>query len=1010
MALLTTIVLGLVSIRLLPVSLIPDVDIPYITVQANAPDLSAREVDRTVMRPLCQQLMQMTSLEDISTESKDGVGTINMTFRHGSDIDFIFIEVNERIDRMMPSLRGIERPRVLKSGAADIPAFYINISLRNPHPAPEGSDSELFPVSEDFRKLSRFASEVITKRIEQLPEVAMADISGCTQDEILIIPDEEKLKAAGITQEEFESYVKSANVRLGNLTIRDGEYRYSVKFQSFAASRDNIADIFINAHGKLLQIKDIASLIEHPATRMGLVRSDGNDAITMAVVKQSDSKMSSLKKSISSLMEQFANDYPDVSFTVTRDQTRLLEYSINSLAGNIIVGILLACLVIFLFMKDFRSPALVALTMPAALIFAMLVFYLTHLSINIISLSGLILGVGMITDNTVVLIDNITARWQRGDNLKDAVLNGTKEVMGPMLSSVLTTVAVFIPLVFIKGIAGQMFSEQALAITIVLFTSYFITITIVPVYYWWWYKRSKSFRSNRFLEIFSLKGTILKYEIAETWLFRHSWVGWAIFAISAIGTLLCFSSMPKERLPRITYNDEILKIDWNSQISLEENSARIAEIEQLVKKDAIQITSMVGMQQFILEHSGENSISEALIYIRSKSAGTLERISESIRRHLSDYYPSAIFEFRESGNILEMVFAERNRTLESRLRPVSSTELQVEKVRKAVSDISLALPGTSIPEVITKKDLLYIADPEKMAIYGVSMNDLLNTLRNSLHGNRLFEIISGNESIPVVMGNGAQNPGDILETAVLHKPERDIPVKALMKTTYEEDFKSIFAGTEGNYYPINLDIPDKDAPGTMTAIKQALRKSGDFEVSFTGAWFNNREMAGELILVLIVALLLLYLILASQFESLVQPFIVLSEVVIDIFFSLAALKITGCTINLMSLLGLVVLCGIVINDSILKIDTINRLRKEGMKLEHAVMEAGVRRFKAIVMTSLTTILAVCPFLWRGSIGADLQFPMSVVIIAGMVAGTLVSLFFVPMLYLEFIRMKTGKRK
>ena len=273
---LVIVVLGIVSIRLLPVSLVPDVDIPYITVQATSSELSAREMDESVLKPLRQQLIQINGLEDIVSEAKDGSGTIRLTFNHGSDIDYLFIEVNEKIDRSMSSLGDIARPKVLKASATDIPAFFVNItsSVAEPvEPQAQGppqnrslspskrtepeAQSDLFPVTESFSQMSRFARDVISKRIEQLSEVAMVDVSGLVSDEILIIPDESKLLQAGMTMNEFESCVKSSNIRLGSLTIRDGEYRYNVKFDSRASSSEDIANLWFKKEGRLLQIKDI---------------------------------------------------------------------------------------------------------------------------------------------------------------------------------------------------------------------------------------------------------------------------------------------------------------------------------------------------------------------------------------------------------------------------------------------------------------------------------------------------------------------------------------------------------------------------------------------------------------------------------------------------------------------------------------------------------------------------------------------------------------------------------
>ena len=1009
---LVVIVLGLVSMRLLPVSLIPEVDIPYITVQAASADLSAREMDETVLRPLRQQLIQINGLEDIVSEAKDGSGTIKLTFSHGSDISYLFIEVNEKIDRSMSYLPDIARPKVLKASATDIPAFYLNIT--GDGSADFVPDNDLFPVSEGFSQLSRFATDVIIKRIEQLPEVAMADISGTVDEEILILPDQDRLRQVGMTMDEFETLIKGVNISLGSLTIRDGEYRYNVKFDSRASSADDIASIWLKREGRMLQVKDIAKVVTHPAKRTGLVRSDGKDAVCLAVIKQSEARMSALKKSMGGLMDQFKADYPSLDFKITRDQTELLEYSISNLLQNIVMALLLACVVIFLFMRDFRSPALVALTMPVALVFSMLCFHAVGLSLNIISLSGLLLGVGMMTDNTIVLVDNITGRWQRDGDLRQAVLKGTSEVMGPMLSSVLTTCAVFIPLVFLGGIAGAMFHDQAISVTIVLLTSYVVTITVIPVFYYWWYKGKDRFAPSRFLERINFERPLQRWDDKWMgWCLRHRSLSWGLLAVSLIGATACFLLMPKERLPEMTQTDTILKIEWNEHLAIENNTDRIRSIETLLSGKVSQMTALVGAQRFALSHSGDQGISEASVYLDCGNQRTLDKVKEELEAYLASSWPAATYSFSPSGNIFDMVFSGNEAPLTAKLRPVRAEVMEVAPVRKVVSGIRDALPGAGVSDPAVKTDVLFVADPDLLALYGVSVSDLLSILRNSLNENRLFNIVQGSRSVPVVTGSNAGSLSEILSRTFVEKRGEDertvrIPASDLMRQTLVEDFKTVVAGAEGNYYPVDLDVPSKDVRKAMDAVKDVVRKDGAFEAGFSGSWFSNRKMVDQMILILLIAVTLLYLILASQFESLVQPLIILSEIVIDIFFALLALWIFGVSVNLMSMIGLIVITGIVINDSILKIDTINRMRKAGESLERAVLDASSRRMKAIIMTSLTTMLAVCPFLARGSMGADLQYPMSLVIIAGMLVGTLVSLFVVPAIYYSIYNGRKDK--
>ena len=997
------VILGVVSSRLLPVSLVPDVDAPYITIQIPAQGISARQLDETVITPLRQQLIQVSQLVDLRSEAREGSGTIRLTFEQGSNLDYLFIEVNEKIDRTVSSLpRDLERPKALKASATDIPAFYINLTV-----AGEGAvaGDEQHPVSERFIALSRFAEQVITKRIEQLPEVAMVDRSGCVSPELLVIPDEARLRQAGVTMNDVEAALRGADVALGSLTIRDGEYQYSVKFRTAVGGREDIENIYLRINGRLFRIRDLAQVVEHPRKRQGAVISDGRDAVTLAVVKQSDARMSKLKEALAQLIEQFRRDYPDVEFTVTRDQTELLDYSISNLVYNILAGALLACVVILLFMRDLRSPLLVIGTIPVTLVVSVLVFYLCGLSINIISLSGLVLGIGMMVDNSIIVVDNITARWQRGELLVDAVAQGTQEVLTPMLSSILTTCAVFVPLIFLNGMAGALFYDQAMAVAITLFVSYGATVTLLPVYYRWLYARQSAFRPAAWLERFSFDRIIVRYDEALVWLFRRRAVVWTVYAVSIAGLAALFAVVEKERLPEMTYSDMLVRIDWNDRISADENGRRSEALVVSLGERIEQSTVMAGVQQFILSHTDQMGVAEATLYLKCREASDVEPVQRAIGDYLALHAPEAHCTFSASGNVFDLIFAERDATLTARIRSTTGRAADPEQLQLLVDRIREAMPDAAIPAVPLQEDILYVARPEQMALYGVSYDQLITVLRNAMNENTLFTITSGDESLPVVLGSDLRDLGDLFGRTFIRSEEAEIPVGTFMQQTSTRDLKSVVAGAEGNYYPLDLSLRSREVPAAMETIRRCVAEDDRFEVSFSGAYFSNRGMVGQLVGVLAVALLLLFFILAAQFESLVQPWIILSEIAVDLFGALAVLWLFGQTLNLMSMIGLIVVSGIVINDSILKIDTINTLRRQGMALERAIMEAGRRRLKAIVMTSLTTILAVAPFLSRGDMGSDLQYPMSLVIISGMIVGTLVSVFFIPLAYYEIYKRR-----
>lgn len=367
MCLIAIAVIGVLAIRHIPVSLMPDIDVPHIAVQAFYPGASVEEVEGQVTRPLRQQLLQVSGLKEMRSESRMDAGILRLTFETGSDMDLIFIDVNEKVDRAMSSLpKEAERPKVMKTSALDIPAFYLDLSLKNEK---TGDDASM-----RFAELGRFARDVVAKRIEQMPETAMVDVSGTTATEIMLLPDESRMSALGLTVTDIEKALADNNITLGALSIVDGIYRYNVHFDSQILDRNDIGEIYLNHQGRLLQLKDICSISEKTAKRNGLVRSAGKNAVTMAVVKQTDARMEDLKEGMDTLLDDLRREYPDIELTVTRDQTQLLTYSISNLEINLLLGSILACLILFLFIRDWRPTVLIILTIPVSLLVTLLFF------------------------------------------------------------------------------------------------------------------------------------------------------------------------------------------------------------------------------------------------------------------------------------------------------------------------------------------------------------------------------------------------------------------------------------------------------------------------------------------------------------------------------------------------------------------------------------------------------------------------------------------------------------
>lgn len=995
MVLIAVMVLGVAAIRKLPVSLVPEVDIPRMTVQVTSPERSAREINELLLNPLRAQLVQVPHLEELTCTAKDGMGVIEMTFEYGSNADYLFIDVSERVDNGVQGWpQNEERPTIARASATDIPAFFINVSLKS--------------ENRSFLEMSDFCRQVIVRRIEQLQQVAMVDLSGLTYPQLLIIPDMKKLHALGADEGTLSQAIQGANVRLGSLSIRDGEYRFDVRFESTVVTKEDVEQVWLKLGGRTYQIKDLAQVREEAQSRKGIVASDGKTCITMAVIKRSDARMADLRDGIQSLMDAFEADYPDLQFTVTRDQTELLDYSIDSMTRSLLLGALFACLIIFLFMRDMKSPVLVVITIPTALILTFLLFHVLKISINIISLSGLVLGLGMMVDNSIITIDNITQRWQKGDTLSEACVGGTRQVFPAMLSSVLTTCALFIPLIFMSGIAGALFYDEAMAVTATLFSALLVSVTVIPVLYCQFYRR-KGVRDRERRWLLALNEW---HTGAETWLLRHRAVSWTVFGLSVILSVPLFMALDKEKLPEMTHTDSLLSIEWNERISIEENDRRCQQIMNQFPGELTQYTVMAGAQQFALSHTPETGLTEAIIYMKAETADALSGIEKRASDYITEHWPAAAYSHEASKGIFEMLFEADEQPLVARLRHADGSTPTPQQLTALLSRLQEALDKAESTEVRSvrlqqpqwNEYIELVTDAERLALYDVSFSQILSYLQNSMNASSVLRVSRGDISMPVVIGVGDKEARDLIEGSYIETVNGRVPLEVLLKETRARDLKQIASGMDGEYYPLPLDLRGRHAREAMELIKSSVRDT-DFEVSFSGSYFSGQKTVRELLEVLLISLLLLFFILSAQFESLVQPLIIMSELVIDVFCVLLVLWATGQSLNLMSMIGLVVMCGIVINDSILKVDTINRLRRDGMGLKRAILEAGRQRLKAILMTSLTTILATCPMLVRGSMGSDLQFPLALTLIIGMVIGTIISIFFVPLAYYVIYRRK-----
>lgn len=981
MVFLAAVIIGAVTYFSLPVSLLPDIDIPQITVRVSGDGLGARELENTAISPLRRQLLQVGGLSEIESETRDGAGTIRLHFDYDVDTDLAFIEVNEKIDAAMNSLpRDIRRPKAIKASATDIPVLYLNMTLRD-------------DAGGNFLELSDLAENVVRRRIEQMPEVAMVDITGIPGEQLRIIPDRDVMASLGIPISEIESALSSNNAEPGSMTVRDGYYEYNINIANQLRTPEDVRQIYLRKSDRLIQLGDFCQVEIVDNNPQGYSFFNGKRAVTLAIIKQSEENMDKLKDALAESIAHFEALYPEIEFTQSRNQTELLDYTISNLVQNLILGFLLVFILSALFMGDIKSAIVIGISIIVSVIITFLLFFLFGVSINIISLSGLILAVGMMIDNSIIVTENITQYRQRGDGMIKSCDFGTTEMITPMLSSSLTTVAVFVPLVFMSGIAGAIFRDQAFAITAGLAISYIVGIMLLPVLYKIVYRRKGVGKPNK-----SSKAMGRIYTSILDWCFAHKALCLSLTAMTIPACVILFKVLPTERMPQIDHDDIIAKVEWNENISLEENSRRVQSLLNVIDTTNLVLQSAyVGIQDYMLDSDIDLSTSEAEIYLQTKSPEQVADIADQLNEALHQAYPKASVGYRPSDNIFEKIFSTSEPDLEVRLHQRSTSG-------DNYVDQLLILESRFTDELTPLRERInLVIDRERLLLYNVKYSDVTRALRTAFKANSAGTLRSYQQYLPITISGEERTVEEVLSETFVG----DVPLSALITIKREQDIKSITSGADGEYAPIAFnDISHPEEK--IVKIKEIVDETPDWEVSFAGSIFSNQKMMRELIVILAISLLMMYFILCAQFDNFIQPLIVLIEIPIDTAFALITLWICGHTLNLMSAIGIIVTCGIVVNDSILKLDAINELRAQGKPLMDAIHTAGIRRLRPIIMTSLTTILAMLPMLFTNDMGSELQRPLAIAMIGSMIIGTLVSIFIIPILYWLIYRKSDEK--
>lgn len=976
------IVLGLIVARSLPVSLLPDIPIPQISVQITSPNVAPRDLENTIVAPLRNQLLQVGKLQDIHSKTFNGRAVIDLDFQFGTNTNLAFIEVNEKIDQGMSLLpKKQERPRVIKANASDIPVLHLSVVPNSW----EGLSEQAYLQS--ILELSEFSQTVLKRRIEQLPQVTFADISGTVKPEIQIITNPQALQTANISEVDIQHALQANNLTFESILVQDGHYQYDLRLLSSLKNPEDIKEIYINRKEGLIQLKDLAQVKMLPQKRLGKYLFNENEAIIITVRKQAQAQLFALETSFNELLRSFENDYPQLDFFLTNDQTRFLRISIDNLTSSLAYGAVFAFLIMFSFFWEWRAPVLICLSVPIALVITFLGFQLANISINTISLAGLILGVGLMIDNAIIIIDNIRQQKLLGLPLDEACIKGGNEVIRPLISSALTTCSVFLPLIFLSGIAGALFYDQAISISIALAASLLVSFILLPTLA----KLVLKQKEGIVTEVDWIRvSTYSPYARSVDFFLRNKWLLGVLF-LSLIGAgLLCYQRVPRTAFPELSRLGLEIRIDWNEPISLEDNTLRLTSFREDWNEWLEANSFFIGEQQFLLEQE-QQLTNESKLLLYTSSTTDLAKLEKQIRIYCKQKFPLAIVDIQVLQNLFDQIFGKQQLPLVAHVQSTSNRQTPI------ISELQPLLVQLDMPTILPpqQEEINISIDQEKVQLYGVEQQVIADQLKTLFANHQISSIQSSNQFIPIVLRTDQVPFFDLInKTTIENKQAQKVPLSHFIQIERQRGTKAITANRTGESFDIGFPVLKN---GLLNQIQEKINRIPQLSVHFSGQVFEDRKVIQELILIIGISMLLLYLILAAQFESLVQPLIVILTLPLGISGALLTLFLFKESLNLIALIGMVVMGGIIVNDAILKIDMMNRLSKK-YDMKTAMHGAGKRRLRPILMTSLTTILALTPILFSSGLGAELQKPLALAVIGGLIVGTFASLYVIPALY------------
>ncbi len=1011
MIILIVIILGFVSFTRLPIDLLPDITFPTLTIFASYGNASPEEVEELITRPIEGAMAAVPGVEEISSTSSEGSSRVRVSFAWGIDLEEASNDIRDRLDRIIPNLpEDVERPRLRKFDAASFPILIM------------GASSDLDPV-----QTRRIIDDQIKYRIERVPGVASLDIWGGRQREIHVNLQPDKIKALGLPLDLILNKIRSENVDVPAGTIERGNFEVLIRTPGVYTNLDEIRNTVVAIRdGVPIQVKEIASVEDSWQKIRRIVKVNGKPGIRLSISKQSGKNTVEVAQAVFKELERIKRDIPQVSLTPIIDSSKYIQRSISNVGRAAVYGGLLAVLVLLFFLRSFRSTTVIATAIPISIIATFALIYFGGFTLNIMTLGGLALGIGMLVDNAIVVLENIYRLQESGEKPIKAAIDGSGEVTSAIIASTLTTLAVFVPLVFLRGMSGIMFKQLSYVIAFALFCSLVVALTLVPML------SSKVLRVTKLanptnksfgLKLYQMSGQFFinlenRYKKLLHYALDHRLLVLGIAFLLLVGSLLLVRLVGSEFMPSADEGEVRVTGEMEIGTRLGVMEEKFETVAAIVKNEVPEIESMVesmGGASFrgSGSHVGEMRISLVPQSQRSRSS---EEIASRLRKILTGI-PGLITRIRTGQGffLLRMGRGGGDRIqIEVRGYDLETADALAKQVALIVEKVDGVTDSRISRETGTPEEIIII-DRQKAADMKLTVSQIANTLQTFLTGTRASNYREAGFEFWIrvkVKDAEKMNLEDILDLTLTNSEGQPVMLRNVVNVRPRKGPVQIQRKDQERIITVSADISGRDMGSIIADMRENLRTlpvPRGFSVLFTGDYEEQQKAFRELFFGLILALMLVYMVMASLYESLRDPFVVMFSIPLAAIGVILMLFITNTTLNVQSYIGCIMLGGIVVNNAILLVDYTNLLRRrDKMPLREAIEEAGRRRLRPILMTATTTIMALLPLALGINEGGEAQAPMARAVIGGLLSSTLITLVIVPVMYSVFERM--GKKE